>query len=67
MIMSELILEYPLFEPLIITRLDSAGVVRPDDIPAGQKYARQLLRLYVSKHQSEAAYDVMTNRLQRKK
>ncbi|MBI2127061.1 MAG: hypothetical protein HYU02_07105 [Thaumarchaeota archaeon] len=67
MVMSELILEYPLFEPLIITKLNSAGAVRPADIPAGQKYARQLLRLYVSLHQSGASYDVMTNKLQRKK
>lgn len=67
MVMSELILEYPLFEPLIITKFNSAGAVRSDDIPAGQKYVRQLLRLYVSRHQSEAAYDIITNKMQRKK
>lgn len=66
MIMSELILLSPLFDRIIVTKLRSSGAVKPDEIPAAQKYAKQLLRLYASRH-SDSAFDIMVNRLQLKK
>lgn len=67
LITCDLILQYPLFEPLIVWKLKEAGEVSPDQIPVAQKYARQYLRLYASKHSSEVGYDIMATKLLPKK
>jgi hypothetical protein len=64
-VMSELILLYPLFDQLISAKLRGSGAVKPEEIPATSRYAKQLLRLYASRH-ANVAFDIMANRLQLK-
>jgi len=64
-VMSELILTYPLFDQIIATKIRSSGAVKPEEIPTASKYAKQLLRLYASRH-ADSAFDIMANRLQLK-
>jgi hypothetical protein len=64
-VMSELILTYPLFDQVIATKLRSSGAVKPEEMPTTSKYAKQLLRLYASRH-ADSAFDIMANRLQLK-
>jgi len=65
LVMSELILLCPLLDQIIDSKLRSSGAVKPEEIPVAQKYAKQLLRLYASRH-ADSAYDIMLNRLQPK-
>jgi len=65
MVMSELILLYPLFDEIISAKLRGSGAVKPEEMPTALKYAKQLLRLYASRH-ANSAFDIMVNRLQLK-
>ena len=65
LVMSELMLLCPLLDQIIVSKLRSSRAVKPEEIPVAQKYAKQLLRLYASRH-ADSAYDIVLNTLQLK-